>query len=338
MEKIVSANGIWTDITELEHAEQELLRLNSNLENQIDERNEELRLQKERMELAFKATNDGLWDWLDLEGNDEWWSPRFHQLLGYEVGEIEPSLSTFADFLLHEEDKEKTQAAVEACIAEGKAIDIEYRLRTKSGDFRWFRGRGDVKRDSLGKARRMVGSISDIHRRKRLELELLNQTIMLEQQNEDLKQFAHLATHDLRSPLISIQGHFNYLKSQFENPTGYVAESIAFIDSDVRRFNDTLSGLTAAIKLKEGIVTHEPVHLKHVFDEITPNYKTQIEKIGGSLELKLEEDLQVNGTKIYVCSILQNLISNAIKYRDEKRKFSLKVFAERIGEKISITV
>jgi PAS domain S-box-containing protein len=58
----------------------------------------------ERFNLAIEGGNDGLWDWIDVYAHEEWWSPQFYRLLGYEPGEISADLVTF-DSLLHPEDQ-----------------------------------------------------------------------------------------------------------------------------------------------------------------------------------------------------------------------------------------
>ncbi|MGB0911546.1 MAG: PAS domain-containing protein, partial [Nitrospirales bacterium] len=68
---------------------------------------EALRKSEERFDLAIKGTNDGIWDWMDVTQDAEWWSPQFYHLLGYESGEITASLSMFKE-LLHSDDQERT--------------------------------------------------------------------------------------------------------------------------------------------------------------------------------------------------------------------------------------
>jgi PAS domain S-box-containing protein len=125
----------------------------------------------ERFNLAIEGGNDGLWDWLDVYAHEEWWSPQFYRLLGYEPGEISADLVTF-DSLLHPEDQAPAFAAITAALEERKPFDVEYRLQTKSGQFRWFRSRAKVFFDDQGVATRMSGAIQDIHERRMAQAEL----------------------------------------------------------------------------------------------------------------------------------------------------------------------
>ena len=125
----------------------------------------------ERYTLAIEGGHDGLWDWMDVHAHAEWWSPQFYRLLGFEPGEIPADITTF-DNLLHPEDQPSTFEAIEEALKELSPFDVEYRLRTKSGEYRWFRSRAKVYFDGLGYATRMAGSIQDIHERKLAKFQL----------------------------------------------------------------------------------------------------------------------------------------------------------------------
>jgi diguanylate cyclase (GGDEF)-like protein/PAS domain S-box-containing protein len=119
-----------------------------------------LKLSEERFQLAVSGSNDGLWDW-NLAADEWYFSPRLFQLLGYEFGEVTGSWSVFMDHV-HEEDRELIKNALRSHLQQGTAYDVEIRLRTKHGGYRWFRTRGQSVRDAGGIAIRMAGAITDI--------------------------------------------------------------------------------------------------------------------------------------------------------------------------------
>ncbi len=129
-----------------------------------------LRKSEERFQLAVAGSNDGVWDF-DLEANEMYYSPRLKQLLGFAEQEIPNTIKVFWSGL-HPDDLDDTMSAVSNHLERGVPYDIEFRLRTKSGEFRWFRSRGQSVRNALGKANRMAGSISDITDRKLAEAQL----------------------------------------------------------------------------------------------------------------------------------------------------------------------
>lgn len=125
-----------------------------------------------RFELAREMLNDGLWDMEVIAGdpvnprNPFWWSPQFRRLLGFETVEEFPDVLESWSSRLHPEDKEAALKAFGDHINDhtGRTIyDTTFRLRHKNGSYRWFRGRGQTRRDNEGKPLRVVGALVDIH-------------------------------------------------------------------------------------------------------------------------------------------------------------------------------
>lgn len=121
---------------------------------------ESLRVSDQRFKLALCGTNDGIWDW-DLQTDYVFYSTRFKELLGYGDEEFGVWLSAMAD-VLHPDDFEATWEAVERHLKDRVPYHIEHRLRTKSGEYRWYLERGQAVWDEQGVPIRMAGSISDV--------------------------------------------------------------------------------------------------------------------------------------------------------------------------------
>ena len=124
---------------------------------------------EKRLSYALQATNDGIWD-RNLESGKLFLSDRYYQMLGYNLGEITITQKGFEE-LLHPEDKERVLQKIQEC-TEGKTKDysIEFRIKTKSGKWKWILGRGKVvSHDSTGKALRFLGTHVDISQRKEAE-------------------------------------------------------------------------------------------------------------------------------------------------------------------------
>jgi diguanylate cyclase (GGDEF)-like protein/PAS domain S-box-containing protein len=129
-----------------------------------------LRFSEERFNLAVIGSNDGLWDWDVLTG-DIYFSPRTKELAGYADHEIENKPDAFFA-LLHPDDLEPALAAARAHIRDNVPYDVEFRIRAKGGEYRWFRARGRSVRNADGWATRMAGSVTDITDRKLAEGQL----------------------------------------------------------------------------------------------------------------------------------------------------------------------
>ena len=127
---------------------------------------------QERLRFALEGTNDGLWD-LQLPGGSVYLSPRGCEILGFRPDEL-PRGEAAWDQLVHPDDLPASQAALDAYL-DGRApvFEVEFRLRTASGAWKWVAARGKaVERDPSGAPIRMVGTYTDISVRKRAEEEL----------------------------------------------------------------------------------------------------------------------------------------------------------------------
>lgn len=190
--------GIITDITRRKIAE------------------EQLKESELRYELAVKGTAAGIWDWVNVNTSDEWWAPRFYELLGYENNELPSSLDTFFN-LLHPDDIESTRKGIEDHFNYDLPYLVEYRLKTKSGRYKWFLGSGQLHRDTNGKPKRMVGSIIDIDAKKQKE-ELLTKK---EERYRLLVESARDIFYNADE-----RGKFVYANTIAETITGYSKEEL----------------------------------------------------------------------------------------------------------------
>ena len=110
----------------------------------------------------------GLWDAILFEGDAmhpkaRWtWSSEFRRLCGYTTAAEFPDVVQSWSDRLHPDDAAATFAAFGQTCATGIGYDVKYRLKVKSGDYRWFRATGGVVLDERRKPRRACGSLVDI--------------------------------------------------------------------------------------------------------------------------------------------------------------------------------
>jgi PAS domain S-box-containing protein len=128
-----------------------------------------LRQSEERLKLALDGADLGLWDW-DLETREALWDERSFRIVGYEPDEVESNCDSWKN-MIHPEDRSKIDGKLNDHL-DGKApeVDVEYRIRSKQGDWRWVQSRGKiVERNSAGKPLRIVGTVLDVTERKKTE-------------------------------------------------------------------------------------------------------------------------------------------------------------------------
>lgn len=124
-----------------------------------------LQTSDERLELATSGSQDGLWDWADVEKDAMWWSPNFYELIDYSKDEIDSSYKELTN-LMHPSDKGNHFQALESHLSSDASYNIDFRMLTKSQGYRWFHAKAEVISDKKTGKKRMAGSIIDIDDRK----------------------------------------------------------------------------------------------------------------------------------------------------------------------------
>jgi len=132
---------------------------------------EKLKTTTERLELAMDAGEHGFWDW-NLDTDDVYFSPRYYTMLGYKPGELPMRKETWTG-LMHPEDQKIIVPKVEKHVKNAESYEVEFRLKTKEGNWKWISGRG--KSYSIDKkeiSHRAIGVHVDITERKKSEEKL----------------------------------------------------------------------------------------------------------------------------------------------------------------------
>ena len=247
-----------TDINDRKLAEEALRKTHDDLEHQVKERTAELtesnkelkreieerkraekavRKSQERYALAVAGSTDGIWDW-DILSDKVFYSDRFKENLGYASEEFPETVDAFRS-RLHPEDADAVWAAVERHLQEHVPYNIEYRLKTKSGEYRWFLARGQAIWDDKGNATRMAGSIKNITERMEAAQNLRNALVEIRELKNHLEAEKAYLQEEIK------------LEYNFENIIGnsdelrytlYKVEQIAQTDTAVIILGETGTG------------------------------------------------------------------------------------------------
>ncbi len=122
--------------------------------------------QGERHALVARASSEGIYDW-NVVTNQLYTSPRLRELLG--LGESDPANIDW-NRRIHPDDFDRyRQALIAHFKRQLPKLRSEYRVRVRSGEYRWFLDSGLAVRDDAGRCTRLVGAISDITERKNAE-------------------------------------------------------------------------------------------------------------------------------------------------------------------------
>jgi signal transduction histidine kinase len=162
-----------------------------------------------------------------------------------------------------------------------------------------------------------------------LEARIDERTHELKQTNEELQQFAYVASHDLQEPLRTITSFTQLLASRYRGKLDEDAdEFIGYIVSSSRRMTDLINGLLALVRLRKAGQSTTPVAFEELLEDAKASLQAAIRESRAEIQHGPLPALIVD--RVQFSQLLQNLISNSIKYRRDERPL-VRVEAKRDG-------
>jgi PAS domain S-box-containing protein len=289
------------------------------------QKNAEIELQKvaeENYRLFNNAVN--LSAILSFDGYFRRLNPAWCHLLGW--GEEEIRTKHFLDFI-HPEDIAATKNAFEYISQGNNLSTFENRYRCKDGSYRWLLwGSGsDVKNTSI------YASAIDITERKKSEEELLlskqnleTLALHLQEQNRQLDEFAHIISHNLRSPVGNIKALINFVNHESSvEDYRIIFEKIKNVANNL---GETMNELMETLKVKNDTeIEKVEIRFKDILDKVIQSLEGELIQCAASVTYDFNEAPKIVYPKTYLESILLNLLSNAIKYRSPARQLQLHI-------------
>jgi len=323
--KMIGVLGVARDITEKTRAEKELENYRKHLENLVADRTEklnesstQLKISQERYELALNATNDGLWDW-NIQTNISYCSPTYFRMLGYEPGELGEDIQDHFIDLIHPEDQDNLISTVRHLLETKGGYEIEFRMQTKEGGFKWILSRGKVVEwDNDGYPCRAIGTHTDLTARKEMELELIRAKEQAESAMRAKSEFIANMSHEIRTPMNAIIGFSHLIKSDPLTPRqldqlskmSHAAQHLLQIINAILDFSKI-----EARKISLEIRDFEPAR---VIDKVCSIVSEKV--TDKNLDLLVDMDhvhLMLRGDDLRLGQILINLVSNAVKFTEK---------------------
>ena len=289
---VVGCIGVLTDITERKQAE------------------DSLRRSEERLELALRGADLGLWDW-DLTNDRLAVNDQFANLLGYEPDELIPAGYVLRSFIHPEDYPAASELMRKHLDGEVPFFEAEYRIRTKSGEYRWILNRGRVfDRDAEGRPIRALGTHLDTTHRHTVEEERrkLEAQIQHAQKLESLGILAGGIAHDFNNLLVGILGNADLaLLERAQDISG--RESIEAIVTSAQRAADLCRQMLAYSG--KGRFDVRPIDLTEVIREMAQLLTVSVSK-RVAFHYDFSSELPaVEADVTQMRQVIMNLITNA---------------------------
>ncbi len=230
---------------------------------------------------------------------------------GYSPEELNQNPKLWLD-IVHSDDLEIVREQVSRCISGLDCGPIEQRIIRKDGNIRWVRRTLVPVYDQQGKIMAYDGLLQDITELKiaeQVQLQLLGE---LEQVNEEIKDFAYVAAHDLKDPLRGISSLAEWLSTDYSDKIGDEGkEQIRMLITRVKRMYNLIDGV-----LEYSQTTRREKNIHADLNEVVRDVITEI-GVPEGIKVIIEKPLPVvtcgvNGIR----RVFYNLLSNAVNFVD----------------------
>ncbi|MBB3019297.1 PAS domain S-box-containing protein [Microvirga lupini] len=326
-------------------------------------RNEEaLRESEERFRVIANSIDQMIWA-TQPNGFHDYYNQRWYEYTGVPEGTTD---GEGWNDMFHPEDQDRAWRVWRRCLETGEPYHIEYRLRHRSGEYRWVLGRAQPLRDSSGRIVRWYGSCTDIHDLKhaqeetrRLAAMLAERVAELDEANEEIQRFAYIVSHDLRAPLVNVMGFTSELEAaqteverfyqhvlgrdpQLVTPAARMAvetdlpEAIGFIRSSTVKMDKLINAILKLSREGRRVLMPEPLSIGQLLEAQCQSVAHQLQERGAELIVETVPDL--TSDRLAIEQVFGNLVDNAVKYLDPSRPGRIVVRGRDLGANVQLEI
>lgn len=280
-----------------------------------------LKESEERLRLALRAGEIGVWDW-DIENNVLTWTENIYKIHDVDPKTFKVTMKNFQK-LIHPDDRERIQSMLRDTIERGKIFAGEFRIVTAKGETRWVHTNAMFRKNEQNKVVRLLGATTDISLQKKIE--------------QDKNDFLSMASHELKTPLTSMKIFIELLRSQLkdtvsEKPRYYLDR----IQDQSARLTELTGDLLDVSRIETGKLRLK--REKFIMDDLVIDTVESIQPSTNRhiLEVVSSPKAQVYADRYRIYQVLVNLLTNAIKYSPKDTSIFINIKKEKKQVLVSV--
>ena len=291
-----------------------LRNLNLNLEKAVSISDLELR-KRQRIEKKLTETQQiallGSWEW-NIGDNSFWWSEETYRIFGFQPADKIPIDKLIG--VIHPDDRQRVNDLIEGAVTQDIPLEYDYRIELPNGELRFVYSKSRPIYDETKRIVKRVGSIQDITKQKKAEIERERLISELQESSNKIKLFAYSISHDLKNPAIALHGITKLFIKKYRDT---LDEKGTLYCDRINKISDHIISLVEQINLymstKEQPIVLEIINVKKIFNTIRQEYSSQLSKRGIKW-LESEQDIEIQADRLALLRVFRNFIDNSLKY------------------------
>ena len=277
---------------------------------ELKEKEEALKASEGRYRSLFDLSHDGV-VFVGLDGPVEEANPAYLDMLGYQLDELVGM--TYQQLTPPRWAAMEADIVAEQLLSRGYTDEYEKEYIRKGGSVFPVAVRAILVRDETGAPVRIMGIVRDITEQKQAKEALERHARDLARSNEELEQFAYVASHDLQEPLRKIRAFGALLADEKrESLDDEGQQYIDFMTDAAARMQTLVSDLLALSRVTTAAHPFEDLSLAEVFDTVLSDLSVRLEEAGGHVEVSATPTIEADRTQME--QLFRNLIGNALKF------------------------
>ncbi len=289
------------------------------------EQAEEKIIQSEKsLNEAQKLAKVGSWEF-DLDTNELTWSKEQYHI--FELPETAPDkLYELCRTKIHPDDIPQLDEAIRIGKEKGQGVVYEHRVICNDGSVKHLLGMGETFKGADGRKNMLRGTVQDITERKRAE-ETSRKFAILESKSKEMEQFAYIASHDLREPLLSIKNYVELFAEEYKGKLDADSdEYLHRISRATNRMDVLIKGLLDYSRLSK-VKELQQVDCNEIMNEAIADINNLIQN--NQAKIIVEKLPVLLAYPLELKQLFQNLLTNAIKFRKEEIFPEIYISAEK---------
>lgn len=274
--------------------------------------------------------------YFDFEKNIFDWTEEFWNIYELDVRKKYLSINEMMS-LVYPEDRTYVAETVKNAI-DGKqgSLEMEYRILTGKGNLKYVNYRGKLFYNAEGRHIVRFGTIIDVTQSKLYEKELKRTLDELRRSNQELEQFAYVASHDLQEPIRMVSTYTSMLEKQLKDKLDDKSKQYMFFLTDgAKRMHNLINDLLAYSRVSSKSQPNVPVDLKNLMDEVLRDLNLIITESGAEITFNKLPVIKADPSQLRL--VFQNLIQNAVRFRGEEKPL-IRIKAERKSNEWLFTI